>query len=55
MVSRWENGTCTPDAYNLLDLSMLYRTATDALFMDYRTSRKEEIMQRETLVLANKN
>ena len=55
MVSRWENGSCIPDSLHLMDLSLLYRTATDALLIDYRAIRKEVIMQREELVLANKN
>ena len=55
MVSRWESGSCMPDSLNLMDLSLLYRTATDALFSDYRTIRKEVILQREQQICANKN
>lgn len=33
-ISRWENGTALPDAYNLLQLSHLYDVSTDYLLND---------------------
>ena len=46
MISRWEKGVCLPKLLNIFRLALLYRTMVDALFMDLRTSLKEEIRKK---------
>lgn len=47
MISRWEKGVCLPQLLNIFKLVLLYRTMVDALFMDLRTSLKEEIRKKK--------
>lgn len=54
MISRWEKGDCMPDLINVLKMSLLYRTVTDALFIDHMRELRVEIMQKEELVLMKK-
>jgi len=46
MLSRWERGVCLPKLPNIFKLALLYRTMVDALFMELRTSLKEEIRKK---------
>jgi transcriptional regulator with XRE-family HTH domain len=51
MISRWEMGVCLPDLLNAFKLSIVYRTMTDALFIDQLRELREHILEREELVL----
>jgi len=50
MISRWEHGRCLPSFFNIIRLSVIYRTMMDALFLDFKRTIGEEIMKREGLV-----
>ena len=47
MLSRWENGSCMPNAMNLFRLAALYRTIVDSLFIDQLREIKMDIYKRE--------
>jgi transcriptional regulator with XRE-family HTH domain len=53
-ISRWEKGCCLPSILNLLDLAVLYRTSMDALLIDLRRLRRNELLVKEYDVLKNK-
>jgi transcriptional regulator with XRE-family HTH domain len=53
-ISRWERGVCLPITSNLLDLALLYRTSMDALLIDLRRLRRNELLVKEYDVLKNK-
>lgn len=55
MISRWEKGICLPSSLNIFRLVVLYRTMVDGLFIDLRSSLKQEIQKREQQVLKNTN
>ena len=50
-ISRWEKGHCLPNLPNVLKLALLYRTMTDALFIDLMRLLKDDIRKREEEVL----
>jgi transcriptional regulator with XRE-family HTH domain len=54
-ISAWEKGIYIPDTPHLIDLAILYRRSMDALLLDYLAMRKDVVLKREELVLANKN
>jgi len=47
IISRWEKGICLPSPLNIFKLAALYRTMTDALFIDLIRMLKEKILRRE--------
>jgi len=47
MVSRWEKGVCLPSTRNLFKLAVLYRTMSDALFVDLINEIREDLRKRE--------
>jgi transcriptional regulator with XRE-family HTH domain len=47
MISRWEKGQTFPSTLNVFKLALIYRTMTDALYMDYLTVLKAEIRTSE--------
>ena len=51
MISRWEKGLCLPNTKNLFKLAILYRTMSDALFIDMIKQMRNEIQKREQRVL----
>ena len=51
MISRWEKGLCLPNTRNLFKLAILYRTMSDALFIDVIKQMRNEIQKREQRVL----
>jgi len=51
MISRWEKGLCLPNTRNLFRLAILYRTMSDALFLDLIKQMRNEIQKREQRVL----
>jgi transcriptional regulator with XRE-family HTH domain len=51
MISRWEKGLCLPNTRNLFKLAILYRTMSDALFIDMIKQMRNEIQKREQRVL----
>ena len=51
MISRWEKGFCLPNTRNLFKLAILYRTMSDALFMDMIKQMRTDIQKREQRVL----
>ena len=51
MISRWEKGLCLPNTRNLFKLAILYRTMSDALFIDLIKQMRNEIQKREQRVL----
>lgn len=54
VISRWEQGVCLPNLKNAFKLAVLYRTMTDALFLEMREILKEELLKREGMALSNK-
>ncbi len=50
-ISRWEKGHRLPNLPNVLKLALLYRTMTDALFIDLMRLLKDDIRKREEEVL----
>lgn len=54
MISRWERGFVLPKPVNIFKLAALYRTMTDALFMDLLRSVKDDIHQKEKMILKAK-
>ena len=50
-ISRWERGFILPKPMNIFKLASLYRTMTDALFIDLLRSVKEDIYQKEEEIL----
>ena len=55
MISRWERGRCLPNTMNLFRLASLYRTMTDALFIDLLKALREDLRIREEKVLPRDN
>jgi len=51
MISRWEKGLCLPNARNIFKLAILYRTMSDALFIDMIKQMRNDIQKREQRVL----
>ena len=51
MISRWERGRCLPNTMNLFRLASLYRTMTDALFIDLLRMLREDLRVREEKAL----
>jgi transcriptional regulator with XRE-family HTH domain len=47
IISRWEKGICLPSSLNIFKLAALYRTLTDALFIDLIRMLKEKILKRK--------
>ena len=45
-ISRWEKGNCAPSLKNLFQLSILYKTLSDALFLDYLQEVREELAKK---------
>jgi transcriptional regulator with XRE-family HTH domain len=54
MISRWEKGVCLPNTINLFKLAVLYRTMSDALFIDLIRKLRSEIQKREEKVLKHR-
>jgi transcriptional regulator with XRE-family HTH domain len=54
MISRWENGLCMPSALNLFRLAALYRTMTDAFYMDLLRGLRNDLHKREERILRRK-
>jgi len=54
MVSRWEKGVCLPNTINLFKLAVLYRTMSDAFFIDLIRELRSEIQKREEKVLKHR-
>ena len=54
MISRWEKGVCLPNTINLFKLAVLYRTMSDALFIDLMRELRSEIQKREEKVLKHR-
>ena len=54
MISRWEKGVCLPNTINLFKLAVLYRTMSDALFIDLIRELRSEILKREEKVLKHR-
>ncbi len=54
MISRWESGVCVPSTLNLFRLASLYRTMTDALFMDLVRALRADLHEREERILKGK-
>lgn len=46
-ISRWEQGTCTPNTLNVFKLSVLYKVMVDSLFIDVFRELRSEIQKRE--------
>ncbi|MEA1964924.1 MAG: helix-turn-helix transcriptional regulator [Candidatus Aerophobetes bacterium] len=55
IISRWERGFVLPKPGNIFKLATLYRTMTDALFMDLLRSVKEDIHEKEEEILKAKS
>jgi len=55
MISRWEKGLCLPNTRNLFRLAILYRTMSDALFLDLIKQMKNDIQKREQKILMKNN
>jgi len=55
IISRWEKGICLPSPLNIFKLAALYRTLTDALFIDLIRMLKEKILRREEETLKKKH
>jgi len=51
MISRWEKGFCLPNTRNLFKLAILYRTMSDALFIDLIKQMRNDIQKREQGIL----
>jgi len=51
MISRWEKGLCLPNIRNLFRLAILYRTMSDALYMDLIRQMRNDIQKREQIIL----
>ena len=51
MISRWEKGSVMPETLSALKLSALYRTSVDVIYHDLRLSVRDELSQREKVVL----
>jgi len=52
MISRWEKGITLPSTENAFKLAAIYRTMVDALYMDYISQLKGEILRKEeTLIM----
>lgn len=47
-ISEWEDGKYAPTLYNLLQLSIIYRTLPDELYYDLRQELIDEIRKRES-------
>ena len=54
IISRWEKGVCLPNTLNLFRLSILYRTISDALFIDTIRDLRDDIRKREEKILKQK-
>lgn len=54
VISRWENGACLPETLNVFKLSVIYRTMTDALYIDLMRQLKEDIRKKEENILKGK-
>lgn len=54
MISRWEKGHCMPSYLNVLRLAIVYRTMTDALFIDLMRLLRDDIRKKEERVLRTK-
>jgi len=55
IISRWERGFVLPKPMNIFKLTALYRTMTDALFIDLLRSVKNDIYKKEEEILKVKN
>ena len=53
-VSRWEAGHSLPKTLYVLKMAVLYRTMTDALFIDLRRTLQRDILKAEKKVLHQK-
>lgn len=54
IISRWEKGVCLPNTLNLFRLSVLYRTMSDALFIDLTRDLRDDLRKREEKILKQK-
>jgi len=50
-ISRWEKGSCIPSLVNAVRLSVIYRVMVDALCGDLVRFLREEIREREKLLI----
>jgi transcriptional regulator with XRE-family HTH domain len=55
MISRWEKGLALPSTLNLFKLALIYRTMTDALYMDLLVPLRSEVQEREDALAKRKN
>ena len=53
LLSKWERGTCHPGFDNLLSLALIYGTAVDSLYMDYRNELRLKIKERHQLLFGS--
>lgn len=54
-VSKWENGTTTPDFENLIELSKLFEISIDEFVgNDFKNVKEEETNNEEDIILVNK-
>ncbi|HEY3489577.1 MAG TPA: helix-turn-helix transcriptional regulator [Candidatus Deferrimicrobiaceae bacterium] len=54
LISRWENGERFPRPIKLFQLAIVYRTITEALYLDTVRQLREEIMKKEESIKTNK-
>ncbi len=53
MLSKWERGICRPGFDNLLSLAVIYGTAVDSLYMDYRNELRLKIKERHEVLFGS--
>jgi transcriptional regulator with XRE-family HTH domain len=53
MLSRWERGKSRPSFDNLFRLSVIYGTAIDSLYLDYRNDVRLQIKERHQLLFGS--
>jgi transcriptional regulator with XRE-family HTH domain len=54
LISRWENGERVPRPIKLFQLAIVYRTISEALYLDTVRQLREEIMVKEESIRAKK-
>jgi transcriptional regulator with XRE-family HTH domain len=54
-ISRWERGKCLPATTNLFKLAAVYRTMVDALYSDVLRETREDVRDKEHVVLKRRH
>jgi transcriptional regulator with XRE-family HTH domain len=54
-LSRWENGKCLPNSWNMLWLAAVYHVQVDALFIDVLREMRRAVGRREQQELDHKH